>query len=118
MEPAVLLLGANDELVAADLHDRALQQLPPATCGHTWTSAGAHLNVIRPGDFDRLENADLVIARDGRSSAFAAVMAAGGGGGGSGDHGRGDGLAHGSSCDAVLYAQYSRVTALASAKRK
>src|SRR4051812_42715936 len=112
------MLGTNHELVAADFDHGAFKQLLRTLSGDGRLAAGSHLDVIGAGDLDLLEIADLIIARDRRAGAFAVALAAGRSGGGSGNHGRGDGLAHGSSCDAVLLRQYTPAVAAARQKER
>ena len=75
----------DDQLVALDLDHRALEQLLRPARRDARIGAGADFDVIRPGDLDLLEIADLVVARDGRAAVFGVDLAAAGDGGGSGD---------------------------------
>jgi hypothetical protein len=90
---AVMFLRVDDQLVALDHDDGAVEQLLAARRRHPGIGAGADGHVIGAGDLDLLEVPDLVVARHGRAAPVV-VRAARARRGGSGNQGRGDGLAH------------------------
>ena len=106
VEPAVLF-RADEQFVALDLNHGAFEQLFRPARRHSGVAARAHLDIVGTGDLDLLEIADLIAAGDGPAAVPVMDPAARGRRCGSGNHGRGDGLAHGSSCYAVLSWQYT-----------
>ena len=102
VEQAVMLLGADDQLVAVDFDLGVFEQLFAALRRNADLRAGADFDVIRTGDSDRREVADLEVARDGRARVFALVVTAGDGGGSGEDDGLGGDLSNENSCLAVL----------------
>jgi hypothetical protein len=89
VEPALLIFLMNRQRVALHFDDRMREQLLRAIGGDRWIGASANFDVVRPGNLDLLERADLIVAGYARASVLAAVVAASRGCGGCGGNGRG-----------------------------
>ena len=62
VEPAVIVLRMDNELVALHGDHGTLEEFLRALAGDAWIGPGADGHVVRTGDFDLLEVADLIVA--------------------------------------------------------